>query len=96
MHGAIRVSSVFTSESGEWRLGGLDLLSSMKEDDAVIYVRLQTNGLVAPLDADAPDRPTLVFCPVSISMPRLKFQRLAGTRSKETLLQQQIRTTSGC
>jgi len=40
VHGAIRVSSVFTSESGEWRLGGLDLLSSMKEDDAVIYVRL--------------------------------------------------------
>lgn len=29
---------MFTSESGEWRLGGLDILSSMKEDDAVIYV----------------------------------------------------------
>ena len=38
MHGCVRVASVFTSESGEWRLGGLDLLSSMKEDDAVIYV----------------------------------------------------------
>ncbi|MCJ1243442.1 hypothetical protein MMC30_000639 [Trapelia coarctata] len=37
VHGAIRVSSIFTSESGEWRLGGLDLLSSMKEDDAVIH-----------------------------------------------------------
>ena len=38
MHGNVRVSSVFTSESGEWKLGGLELLSSMKEDDAVIYV----------------------------------------------------------
>lgn len=38
VHGCIRASSVFTGQSGEWRLGGLDLLSSMKEDDAVIYV----------------------------------------------------------
>ena len=38
MHGNVRVSSVFTSESGEWKLGGLDVLSSMKEDEAVIYV----------------------------------------------------------
>ncbi|MCJ1443725.1 MAG: hypothetical protein MMC23_004225 [Stictis urceolatum] len=37
VHGNIRVSSIFTSESGEWRLGGLDILSSMKEDNAVIY-----------------------------------------------------------
>ncbi|MCJ1234730.1 hypothetical protein MMC14_002693 [Varicellaria rhodocarpa] len=37
VHGNVRVSSVFTSESGEWKLGGLELLSSMKEDDAVIY-----------------------------------------------------------
>lgn len=38
VHGGIRVSSVFTSESGEWKLGGFDVLSSMKEDDAIIYV----------------------------------------------------------
>ena len=37
MHGNVKISSVFTSESGEWKLGGLELLSSMKEDDAVIY-----------------------------------------------------------
>lgn len=29
---------MFTSESGEWKLGGFDILSSMKEDDAIIYV----------------------------------------------------------
>ena len=38
VHGNVRVSSVFTSESGEWKLAGLELLSSMKEDVAVIYV----------------------------------------------------------
>ncbi|PGH12338.1 SCY1 protein kinase [Polytolypa hystricis UAMH7299] len=37
VHGAVRLSSIYTSESGEWRLGGFDILSSMKEDDAVIY-----------------------------------------------------------
>ena len=38
VHGSVRTSSIFISQSGEWRLGGLELLSSMKEDDAVIYV----------------------------------------------------------
>lgn len=37
VHGNIRASSVYTTESGEWKLGGFDVLSSMKEDDAVIY-----------------------------------------------------------
>ncbi|KAJ5185774.1 hypothetical protein N7491_006357 [Penicillium cf. griseofulvum] len=37
VHGAVRASSVFISESGEWKLGGFDILSSMKEDDAIIY-----------------------------------------------------------
>ncbi|KAJ5827523.1 Armadillo-like helical [Penicillium robsamsonii] len=37
VHGAVRASSVFISESGEWKLGGFEILSSMKEDDAIIY-----------------------------------------------------------
>ncbi|KAL1383274.1 armadillo-type protein [Phyllosticta capitalensis] len=37
VHGSVRASSVYTSESGEWKLGGFDVLSSVKEDDAVIY-----------------------------------------------------------
>ncbi|KUL90429.1 hypothetical protein ZTR_00306 [Talaromyces verruculosus] len=44
VHGAIRVSSIYTSESGEWRLGGFDILSSMNDDDAVIY----TYGSLVP------------------------------------------------
>ncbi|KAL8785548.1 MAG: hypothetical protein Q9213_003296 [Squamulea squamosa] len=37
VHGNVRLTSVYTSQSGEWRLGGFEILSSMKEDDAIIY-----------------------------------------------------------
>ena len=37
VHGNVRAGSVYTSESGEWKLGGFEVLSSMNEDDAVIY-----------------------------------------------------------
>jgi SCY1-like protein 1 len=39
IHGNLKVASVFTSESGEWKLGGFEVLSNVKDDDAVIYVR---------------------------------------------------------
>ncbi len=53
VHGNIRESSIFTSESGEWKLGGFDVLSSMNDDDAVIYVR----------------RPLLLPCPTNLTYP---------------------------
>ncbi|KAI9054031.1 hypothetical protein LZ554_001204 [Drepanopeziza brunnea f. sp. 'monogermtubi'] len=37
VHGAMRVGSIYTSESGEWRVGGFEVLSSMKDDEAIIY-----------------------------------------------------------
>ncbi|KAF7321448.1 Protein kinase domain-containing protein [Mycena kentingensis (nom. inval.)] len=36
-HGNIRVNSIFLSPSGEWKLGGLELLSNPKEDSAILY-----------------------------------------------------------
>ncbi|KAJ4342811.1 Nuclear aminoacylation-dependent tRNA export pathway component [Ascochyta clinopodiicola] len=36
IHGCIRPASVFFGESGEWKLGGFDALSSVKEDDSVL------------------------------------------------------------
>ncbi|KAL8642492.1 MAG: hypothetical protein Q9228_000842 [Teloschistes exilis] len=37
VHGNVRLTSIYTSQSGEWRLGGFELLSSMKDDNAIIY-----------------------------------------------------------
>ncbi|KAK3326400.1 armadillo-type protein [Apodospora peruviana] len=37
IHGNLKVSSIYTSESGEWKLGGFEVLSNVKDDDAVIY-----------------------------------------------------------
>jgi len=51
IHGAIRASSIFTTESGEWKLGGFEVLSSMKDDDAIIYNHgslLPDSGRYAP------------------------------------------------
>ncbi|KFZ14951.1 hypothetical protein V501_02973 [Pseudogymnoascus sp. VKM F-4519 (FW-2642)] len=37
IHGSLKAASVYTSESGEWKLGGFEVLSSLKDDEAVIY-----------------------------------------------------------
>ncbi|KAL8802557.1 MAG: hypothetical protein Q9182_003722 [Xanthomendoza sp. 2 TL-2023] len=37
VHGNVRLTSIYASQSGEWRLGGFEVLSSMKEDDAIIF-----------------------------------------------------------
>ncbi|RJE19750.1 SCY1 protein kinase [Aspergillus sclerotialis] len=44
VHGVVRASSVFMSESGEWKLGGFDILSSMNDENAIIY----TYGSLVP------------------------------------------------
>lgn len=44
VHGVVRASSVFTSESGEWKLGGFDILSSMNDENAVIYVSIYSSA----------------------------------------------------
>ncbi|KAL2157722.1 hypothetical protein VTH06DRAFT_5205 [Thermothelomyces fergusii] len=44
VHGSLKVASVYTTESGEWKLGGFDVLSNIKDDEAVIY----TYGSLVP------------------------------------------------
>ncbi|KAK1828381.1 armadillo-type protein [Podospora conica] len=44
VHGNLKVASVYTSESGEWKLGGFEVLSNVKDDEAVIY----TYGSLVP------------------------------------------------
>ncbi|OSD01310.1 ARM repeat-containing protein [Trametes coccinea BRFM310] len=36
-HGNVRVDSIFISSSGEWKLGGFDVLSNPKDDAAILY-----------------------------------------------------------
>ncbi|KAE9408578.1 ARM repeat-containing protein [Gymnopus androsaceus JB14] len=36
-HGAIRTKAIFLSRSGEWKLGGFEVLSNPKDDAAVLY-----------------------------------------------------------
>ncbi|CAO3651720.1 unnamed protein product [Mucor hiemalis] len=36
VHGNIKVSSIFTNKAGEWKLGGFELLCSMKEESPII------------------------------------------------------------
>jgi SCY1-like protein 1 len=38
-HGNVCINSIFISPSGEWKLGGLELLSSPQDEAAVLYVR---------------------------------------------------------
>ncbi|CAP73882.1 uncharacterized protein PODANS_2_12370 [Podospora anserina S mat+] len=38
VHGNLKVASVYTTESGEWKLGGFEVLSNVKDDEAVIYL----------------------------------------------------------
>ncbi|KAI8092662.1 armadillo-type protein [Halteromyces radiatus] len=51
IHGNIRTSSIFTTKAGEWKLGGLELLSSMKEESPMI---LTFGGLVPDAQKYAP------------------------------------------
>ncbi|CAO3638425.1 unnamed protein product [Cunninghamella blakesleeana] len=51
VHGNIRVNSIFTNRAGEWKLGGLDVLSSMKDESPII---LTFGGLVPDASKYAP------------------------------------------
>ncbi|CAO3664461.1 unnamed protein product [Umbelopsis vinacea] len=44
VHGNVRVSSIFTNKAGEWKLGGFELLDSMKEESPMML----TFGGVVP------------------------------------------------
>ncbi|KAI3326766.1 ARM repeat-containing protein [Xylariaceae sp. AK1471] len=44
IHGSLKAASIYTSESGEWKLGGFEVLSNVKDDDAIIY----TYGSLVP------------------------------------------------
>lgn len=51
-HGNVRVDSVFLSPSGEWKLGGFEMLSNPKDDTAILYVR-RLNQSIPPYSRDS-------------------------------------------
>ncbi|ORZ18413.1 armadillo-type protein [Lobosporangium transversale] len=51
IHGNIRTSSIFTTKSGEWKVGGFEVLSSLKEDQPAI---LTFAGLIPDSNRYAP------------------------------------------
>ena len=44
------MGSLYTSESGEWRVGGFEVLSSIKDDEAIIYVSIVKISYLAMTD----------------------------------------------
>ena len=41
VHGNVRISSIFTNKAGEWKLGGFEILCSMKEESPIILVNIK-------------------------------------------------------
>ncbi|KAG9027920.1 hypothetical protein FS842_004829, partial [Serendipita sp. 407] len=52
-HGNISIDSIFLSPSGEWRLGGLETLSSTKDENPILFTIGQQ--LPRPLDVSSPE-----------------------------------------
>ncbi|GJN79090.1 hypothetical protein PLIIFM63780_002603 [Purpureocillium lilacinum] len=48
IHGSIKVGSVYTSESGEWKLGGFEVLSSVKDDESTYGSLVPDSARYAP------------------------------------------------
>lgn len=82
IHGNINVGSVYTTESGEWKLGGFDVLSAVNDDEAIIYVscypRLRAFRRCSTM-ANLVNRPTAVWCRVSTAIRRPSCPTVVGT-----------------
>jgi SCY1-like protein 1 len=51
-HGNVCINSIFISPSGEWKLGGFELLSSKKDDLPVLYVLSTLLNSIGNLQSD--------------------------------------------
>jgi hypothetical protein len=54
-HGNLRPSSIFTSPSGEWKLGGFELLSTLRDASPVLYVSFAYTSQAGNVQADNRD-----------------------------------------
>ena len=84
IHGNLKVASIYTSESGEWKVGGFEVLSNVKDDDALVYVRFHTwyghLGEYGKLTSH--NRDTVVLCQTRGGTVLLKSQTADGKLSR--------------
>ena len=81
VHGSLKIASVYTSESGEWKLGGFEVLSNVKDDDAIIYVRLRHANAANSMGTTNTARPMAVLCQTQGGTLLLSSQTPGGTPS---------------
>lgn len=77
-HGNVRVDSIFISPSGEWKLGGFEVLSNAKDDAAVLYVSQDTYNVAAGIAEYILLRPSADFSVIPICIPHRKSRAVAG------------------
>lgn len=78
IHGNLKVASVYTTESGEWKLGGFEVLSNVKDSDAVIYVRTLPRDYAVCILID--DRRSAVWFPTPLATHLQSWRDQDGTR----------------
>jgi SCY1-like protein 1 len=73
-HGNVSVNSIFISPSGEWKLGGFELFSNPKDNDAVLYVGKK--GALSTFTKTHADFGWFTTWPISICLPWGKEVRM--------------------
>ena len=71
---------MFISLSGEWRLGGFEVLSSVMDDDAVIYVSAPILYMISILFIDISRRHMEASSLTLVAMLPLKLRKQTGTQ----------------
>lgn len=90
IHGSLKVGSVYTSESGEWKLGGFEVLSSVKDDESVIYVGT-IYATARDINANYYNRPMEAWSLIQQDTHPLSWHRGGGISSKRTPIQRWTR-----
>jgi hypothetical protein len=79
-HGSLKVGSIYTSESGEWRLGGFEVLSNMKESETTLDVSFWMVQVKKLRLANTLPRATEAWFLILADMRRLKSLKEDGER----------------
>jgi SCY1-like protein 1 len=66
-HGSVTATAIFISQSGEWKLGGFELLSNPKEEAAVLYVRDMASSLPGCSHVSLPEQNSASLLPGSMN-----------------------------